>query len=295
MKPPFTFTSQKPTEPGWYWCRNEGEEQGEIWEAVVRVDKQPDGSLICAWMAKPGTLHTLASDLWSDSSEWAGPIEPPSRAVSSSPFNEDYFMRGPDTGLSNYRDYRWRPELTIPACAQIMAFLGAKKGDTVLDYGCARGYYVRALRELHYNAFGQDVSTWAIENCDPDVKAFVSNENVIGVFHWILCKDVLEHIPPDVLNVVIEYFLKIVLRSVFIVVPLVAYSENEAYINPADNADATHVNRWTLTEWLDFIQYIIGNRSSTFTVSGSYKVHGVKQAADPYPRSCGFITIRRHE
>jgi hypothetical protein len=30
------------------------------------------------------------------------------------PYTEDYFMRGPESGLSNYRDYQWLPDLTIP-------------------------------------------------------------------------------------------------------------------------------------------------------------------------------------
>lgn len=79
------YTTQKPTEPGWYWCRNQGDFQGQRWEAIVHVASygmishegaKPDGLCAC-WMSAPGEVRILHEREWADDSEWAGPISPP--------------------------------------------------------------------------------------------------------------------------------------------------------------------------------------------------------------------------
>lgn len=67
------YTKQKPTEPGWYWCRNDALD--EPWEACVRVDQTPAG-LVCSWMTAPGQADTLHETNWSPHAYWAA-ITPP--------------------------------------------------------------------------------------------------------------------------------------------------------------------------------------------------------------------------
>jgi hypothetical protein len=79
------YTTDKPTKPGWYWCRNQGDYPGQVWEAVVRVDCHgtigPDGGapdgLCLSWMSSTGNVGVLHEREWSDEAEWAGPISPP--------------------------------------------------------------------------------------------------------------------------------------------------------------------------------------------------------------------------
>ena len=71
------WTRVKPTEVGWYWCRNDGDHPGEIWEAIVRLDVVDD-ILCCTWLTAPGIGAILRHGEWSDFTQWAGPIEPPS-------------------------------------------------------------------------------------------------------------------------------------------------------------------------------------------------------------------------
>jgi len=112
-------------------------------------------------------------------------------------FGEDYYLNGIEAGISNYVDYRWLPELTIPMAKSFIEIFGIKKENTVLDFGCSRAYFVKALREHGVFAYGVDVSKWAIENCHEDVKAFVSNDLYVyhNPYEYIFSKDVLEHIP----------------------------------------------------------------------------------------------------
>lgn len=210
----------------------------------------------------------------------------------NNPFTEAYYLRGPETGLSNYRDYSWRGEETIEFCKRMMLYLGATFGDSVLDWGCARGFYVRAMRELRFRAYGYDISEWAIKNADPLVKSWVGNSINGMVYDWIVCKDVLEHVPLGQLPDVAMGILTRMLRGGLIIIPLIDEKTGE-YINPADRMDSTHVIAWTLRMWLDFFQDAIDRESLPFTVSGGYKLPGVKTAAEAYPHSTGFLTIRR--
>lgn len=62
--------------PGWYWCRNRGDNKGEIWEAVVRMDKT-DCGLVCSWMTAPGEADTMHEGNFAPECQWAGPIPTP--------------------------------------------------------------------------------------------------------------------------------------------------------------------------------------------------------------------------
>ena len=85
-----TFVKTRPTEPGWYWVRNEGDQPGEVWEAIALVQQHgaltphgmmPDG-LVMSWMAAPGEVGIMHEREWSDDVEFAGPIERPSNTTS---------------------------------------------------------------------------------------------------------------------------------------------------------------------------------------------------------------------
>jgi hypothetical protein len=204
------------------------------------------------------------------------------------PYGESYFMNGPAAGLSNYIAYSWRPDLTVPACQKIMHYIGAHPYDSILDVGCARGYYVKALRQLCYHAHGYDISEWAIANCDPDVKEFVSNDFPKRAFDWAILKDCAEHIYPKDLFILVNTLNDRVTKGILLIVPL-AESRGGRYIREEDERDVTHVNRWTLTDWMTFLE----EAAPDFNVNASYNIHGIKPAAALTPRSCGFFTLVR--
>jgi SAM-dependent methyltransferase len=69
----------------------------------------------------------------------------------------------------------------------------------VLDAGCAMGFLVEALRERGVEAYGFDISSYAIANVPPAVKDFcwqakVSDE-LDGHFDLIICQEVFPHVP----------------------------------------------------------------------------------------------------
>lgn len=211
--------------------------------------------------------------------------------MSADQFDEDYFLRGKETGKSLYENYHWMPELTIPMVQAIIDHCGIEVDQLVLDFGCARGYTVRAMRHLHRCAFGIDCSEWAITNCDQSVKDFLycrngGHENHInGLFDWVIAKDVLEHVP-QVADVVTN-LMGHARMGVFAVVPL-GYGE-DGYVVPEYDLDVTHIHRMTLQTWAGLFM------RPEWGIDVRYRVPGVKDNyyKPGWETGNGFITARR--
>lgn len=203
-------------------------------------------------------------------------------------FDEEYFMRGAESGKSNFSNYHWLPDTTISTATHLKRYLGLKEGDSLLDVGAARGFYVKAMRMLGISAWGYDVSEWAVENCDPDVRSYMSNHLNGSNYDVVFSKDTFEHIPETELRTLVTRLLLFTKRRMFVIVPL-SSATGGAYIHPKEEKDKTHVNRWTLPDWLLFFQEC----SSSFTVSGSYLFPGLKPGAYEVSEGYGFFTIDR--
>jgi 2-polyprenyl-3-methyl-5-hydroxy-6-metoxy-1,4-benzoquinol methylase len=76
-------------------------------------------------------------------------------------FDKSYYESGPQSEKSLYQNFRWIPELTIPLAHHIVQSMGIMHDQTVMDFGCAKGYLVNALRLLKLEAYGVDVSEYA--------------------------------------------------------------------------------------------------------------------------------------
>lgn len=207
-----------------------------------------------------------------------------------SEFNEDYFIRGKDKGVSNYENYRWMEERTLKFANNVYNHFKMDITSSFLDFGCARGYTVKAMRILGVtDSKGYDISEWAIANCDPDVVGLVSSTLPLRV-DYALAKDVLEHIRYEHLVSTVKDLISRVDEAALFIVPL-AREVNQKYVRYEDELDVTHMIRWTLHEWMEFF-WSEGIREE-FTVEGSWHIPGLKPTSLSHPRSCGFITLRR--
>tara|TARA_B100000780_G_scaffold276361_1_gene244781 strand:+ start:2554 stop:3192 length:639 start_codon:yes stop_codon:yes gene_type:complete len=165
-------------------------------------------------------------------------------------FNEDYYEDGVRKRVSAYEQYRWMPERSIREASSIINNIEFKN---VLDFGCAKGFMVHALRLLGKEAFGVDVSEYAVEKCHPKVKDYVSKieavEDIKGGWDLIIAKDVLEHIPKDEILSVLKS-LRARCKSIFVAVPL---GDGERYRIREYEMDITHVTRESEEWWLTTI------------------------------------------
>jgi SAM-dependent methyltransferase len=191
-------------------------------------------------------------------------------------YDKDYYEHGIETGKSNYQNYRWIPELTIPMAMTIIDFLQIAKGEMVLDFGCAKGYLVKALRMLHRNAWGVDISSYALSFADPEIRSFLVNDlnKLDGLnFKYIICKDVLEHITEFDLRKLLISFKA---RKLFSVIPL---GDNGVFVAPSNQTDVTHITCRPRDWWLTLFEET--GWSCTYE---SLRVDGIKDSYyDKYP------------
>lgn len=204
------------------------------------------------------------------------------------PFGKDYYDNGPASGLSNYVDYRWLGAPTIAACKRMAEYIGARPGDSIMDVGAAKGYYVRGFRESGFRAFGYDTSTWAVENCDETVREWMFKELPERAFDWIILKDICEHVRHCELAYLVGKLSLMASKGMLVIVPL-AKETGGAYLREEDERDSTHVIRWTLIDWIRFLE----SNAHGFNVNASFHIEGIKPASRAVPHSTGFFTLFR--
>jgi len=164
-------------------------------------------------------------------------------------YNKDYYENGLAKGLSCYENYRWIPELTYPMAHAICSSLKIKKNDKVLEYGCAHGFLVKALNDFKIDAYGVDISSYALSKVDIGIKkktSLLKDNNIKNSlkkmkikfkFDHIISKDVFEHIEPKDLKKILRE-MSTLTKELFVVVPLgdigkyriASYAEDKTHI-----------------------------------------------------------------
>jgi len=201
-------------------------------------------------------------------------------------FDKEYFEDGIVTGKSCYQNYQWLPELTIKMAYNIIKILDIED-DTILDYGCAKGYLVKALRILDVKAYGCDISKYAISMIDPDVKKYCKliNKTIPYKTDWVITKDVLEHMREKD----IDYFIKESGKKAdkcFHVIPL---AKDDKYICREYEKDITHITRKPKEWWINKFEKQ-GWKLKLF----DYYARGIKENwTSKYHKGNGFFIFER--
>ncbi len=121
---------------------------------------------------------------------------------------------------------------------QIIARLEPRR---VLDAGCAKGFLVEALRDRGVDAWGIDISPYAISQVRPDIRSYCRvaslTEPLEDTYDLITCIEVLEHMPPEEARPAIENLTR--------AAPTVLFSST-----PSDFSESTHVNVQPPLHWL---------------------------------------------
>jgi len=123
-----------------------------------------------------------------------------------------------------FNEYRVRS----PGARHLPAFLDMiqvprERRGTVLDAGCGGGKGALALRDEGFKVTMCDLS---VEGLDPETiesgLPFFQTclwkplKPTVGMFDWVYCADVIEHIPPTFAMLVVQRLLECALRGVFI-------------------------------------------------------------------------------
>lgn len=206
-------------------------------------------------------------------------------------FNEDYFERGPQTGVSGYENYRWIPDLTFPAVHDMIKHVGLELDDRVLDFGCAKGFYVKAMKLFGYDAWGCDISSYAIDEVDSAVRKrcrlmespthFPFERN----FDLVYAKDVFEHLTPEQALFWAE-LLRQRSERLFLAIPL---GENGKYRIPSYENDATHIIREDENWWNNLFESAGWQIEKFDHRMGHLKQHWL----EAHPRGNGFWILKK--
>jgi len=211
--------------------------------------------------------------------------------IDASLYDEHYFEHGHEIGKSLYTNYRWLPEMTIAMASHLVWQLHIDYDQTILDFGCAKGYLVLALRILKRQAYGVDISTYAIEQCPKEIEPFVRviepDDSLLSpdgdLYDWVFAKDVLEHIPYENIDHILRSIRRVG-KKLFAVIPI---GENGRYIVPSYENDVTHCIRESIDWWIQRF-----TKAGFKPVWSSYHMPYIKENYSCWERGNGFFFLR---
>lgn len=206
--------------------------------------------------------------------------------MASEVFDKDYFENGIETGKSLYENYRWLPDRHYREAHWFAKYFNISLEDAICDYGCAKGFFVNALRKLGYCAYGYDKSKYAIENSHADVRMFCSNNLLCG-FDYGFCKDVLEHAECQTMLYEMVQELRLTANTWLVIVPI--SNNGKVYDEPTFENDVTHSIRYNKKEWL---QVFVNSGFKTIMSSNSF--YGIKDNWQKQNQFANlFVSMRR--
>lgn len=196
-------------------------------------------------------------------------------------YDADYYELGTRTGRSCYDDYRWLPETTVRLAAALVDLAGVGPAEPILDFGCARGYLVKALRWLHRDAYGCDHSAWAIAHGDDAIRTYLRTTTETAPlgftamdFRLVIAKDVLEHCDAEGVARQLALFRA---RSAALVV-VVPLGSRGRYVIPYMDEEPDHVLREPLSWWVEQIEV-----AGFIVKAAHHRVVGIKDQWAMYP------------
>ena len=156
--------------------------------------------------------------------------------------------------------------------------------NTCVDYGCAKGFLVHALRIIGCDAYGEDISEYAVTNCHPEVEEYISLPNE-KKYDLLICKDVLEHIEVKDIPGVLENF-KDKSHQFFFTIPL---GDKDRFRIREYEVDITHVTKKDEEWWINMFE------SQGFKLNKfSYQFGSIKKKwIDQYPYGNGFFVLQK--
>ena len=202
-------------------------------------------------------------------------------------YDADYYEHGQVTGKGWYENYRWMPRRSFREALAIIDALQLTDDIRLLDFGCAKGFLVRAMRELEMRADGCDISTYALGFAPPgcwncSIEANWRKARKTGYTH-IFCKDVFEHMTSKQLH---DNLLSITTFKPELMLAIVPLAKNGIYIIPEYHYDSTHILKSDIKWWNNAFA-IAGWKVKSFT----YRINGLKDNWAHYPKGNGFYVL----
>lgn len=160
-------------------------------------------------------------------------------------YDEEYYK------TLNYSNYSSRQDRYLKLAEEtvyLLKQLKLIKNKPVLDFGCATGFLTKGLLDEKLDAYGYDISEWAISQAINLVGSRASTELVSRDYGTVYFLDVLEHIHVQELD---RIFSTLSFDSFVFRIPVSATLGGK-YILDISEKDRTHIVRWTKDKWKEF-------------------------------------------
>ncbi|MDP1569444.1 MAG: glycosyltransferase [Vicinamibacterales bacterium] len=169
------------------------------------------------------------------------------RVRSGALFGEDYFEHGRETGLNDYADY-------TDSFAGVQAGIVAAtfQPGSCLEIGCARGEFVRELRQRGVRAFGTDISVYSVASAEAHTRGHLTASAIAALpyadnaFDLVTAVEVFEHVPPEQVDTAIRELWRVARTFVWVTVQNTDAATPEHFFT-----DLTHVTMKPLAWWQD--------------------------------------------
>lgn len=170
-----------------------------------------------------------------------------------SPYGRDYYDNYAIEGRVGYSRENWLADFRNIADAIIRQL----NPRTVLDLGCAKGFLVECLRDRGVEAFGLDVSAYAISQVRTDIRRHCwvgsASDPLTQSYDLIFCNEVCEHLSESEANEAI--------RQMASHTGLVLFSSTPGHFD-----DPTHINVRPVIDWLRTFAQLSFAPDETFDV-----------------------------
>ena len=171
-------------------------------------------------------------------------------------YGESYYVKTPTWGgdYAEAQDIVWKQSGMFWSVGRDLVF---PAGAKVLDAGCAYGHAVKAWNDRGYDAYGYDHSPYAIERGHamyPDLGERIWVQSITDpipvTVQAITCTEVLEHVPPENLEKVLDNF-QAASNWLFTTVGL---SPRFGVPLPDTDTDPTHIHWPHKSWWCEFLE-----------------------------------------
>lgn len=175
-----------------------------------------------------------------------------------------------------------------------------KKGIKVLDIGCAKGFMVKILRENGLEAYGVDVSEYAIGNAPSDINQYLFVANVEsgmlpfndGFFDFVVSMSTFEHLHSERMTFILREIQRILKPGGKIIINVPS---------PFNKKEAKKQEHITLLKRDWILLFERSGFNSDLRLSESFDMFRIKEVANLYVSSekafsfmgCNFILPKR--
>ena len=172
-------------------------------------------------------------------------------------YGKDFFE-----GYGKGKGYRWNTMYIVlepfaTSIAELSSLMGNKPCIRAVDVGCAKGYLVKMLRHKGIEAYGVDVSEYAINHAPNEVKPYLYRVNIETAalpfksqfFDLALCMAIFEHLHIEKLPFCLSNISRTMKHAGLLIINVPnPYNKTEA------KKDSSHITMLSRRGWVKLIE-----------------------------------------